>query len=136
LGRRRCFAAFWRRHGVEHLPELPAGGYSRQAGAQALRAYLSSVRAEERIEVLMCENDILALGAMDVARSEFQLKVPHDLALVGYDDIDLAAAPTYDLTTYRQPLAEMIAAMVEMIQGRRKLESVRLRGRLVERGSA
>jgi DNA-binding LacI/PurR family transcriptional regulator len=73
---------------------------------------------------------------MDVARSEFQLTIPHDLALVGYDDIDLAAAPAYDLTTYRQPLAEMIAAMVGMIQGRRKLESLRLRGRLVERGSA
>jgi LacI family transcriptional regulator len=136
LGRRRCFAAFWRRHGVEDLPELSAAGYSRQAGAQTLRAYLSGVRAGERIDVLMCENDILALGAMDVARSEFQLTVPQDLALVGYDDIDLAAAPAYDLTTYRQPLAEMVAAMVEMIQGRRKLESLRLRGRLIERGSA
>jgi DNA-binding LacI/PurR family transcriptional regulator len=136
LGRRRCFAAFWRRHGVEDLPELSAAGYSRQAGAQTLRAYLSGVRAGERTDVLMCENDILALGAMDVARSELQLTVPQDLALVGYDDIDLAAAPAYDLTTYRQPLAEMVAAMVEMIQGRRKLESLRLRGRLIERGSA
>jgi len=136
LGRRRCFAAFWRRQGVGEPLELPAGCYSRRAGAAALRAYLSGARAGERIDVLMCENDILALGAMDAARSEFGLTIPHDLALVGYDDIDLAAAPAYDLTTYRQPLAEMIMAMVEMIRGRRKPESLRLRGRLVERGSA
>jgi DNA-binding LacI/PurR family transcriptional regulator len=63
-------------------------------------------------------------------------QVPHDLALVAYDDFDLAAAPACDLTTYCQPLAEMITAMVEMIQGQRKLEPLRLRDRLVERGSA
>lgn len=126
----------WRRHGVTDVPELPAGTYSRPAGAQALRAYLSSTPAEQRIDVLMCENDILALGAMDVARTEFQLKVPQELALAGYDDLDLAAAPAYALTTYRQPIDHMVAALVDMIKGRVSSESLRLRGRLVARDSA
>jgi DNA-binding LacI/PurR family transcriptional regulator len=136
LGRRRGFAAFWRRHGVADLPELPAGTYSRPAGAEALRAYLSRTPPAERVDVLMCENDILAFGAMDVARSEFRLKIPDDLALVGYDDNEFAAAPAYDLTTYRQPIEAMVAAVVDMIRGKARHESVRLRGRFVERGSA
>ena len=136
LGRRRCFAAFWRRQGVGEPLELAAGGYSRQAGAAALRAYLSGVPANERIDVLMCENDILAMGAMDVARSEFGLTIPRDLAFVGYDDNDFAAAPAYDLTTYRQPIAQMCTAVIAMIKGERKSESLRLPGQLIVRGSA
>jgi LacI family transcriptional regulator len=136
LGRRRCFAAFWRRHGVADLPELPAGTYSRPAGAEALRAYLSRTPPAERVDVLMCENDILAFGAMDVARGEFRLKIPDDLALVGYDDNEFAAAPAYDLTTYRQPIEAMVAAVVDMIRGKARPESLRLRGQFVERGSA
>lgn len=135
LGRRRCFAAFWRRHGVADVPELPAGAYSRRAGAEAMRAYLSNTPPAERVDVLMCENDILAFGAMDVARSEFRLKIPGDLAFVGYDDNELAAAPAYDLTTYRQPIEAMVTAVVDMIKGRARPESLRLRGQLVERGS-
>lgn len=136
LGRRRCFAAFWRRHGIADLPELSAETYSRSAGAQALRAYLSRTPPAERVDVLMCENDVLAFGAMDVARGEFRLKIPDDLALVGYDDNEFAAAPAYDLTTYRQPVEAMVAVVVAMIRGKARPEAVRLRGRFVERGSA
>lgn len=136
LGRRRPFVAFWQRHGMADLPELPAGTYDRLAGAAAMRSYLSRTPPAGRVDVLMCENDILAFGAMDVARSEFGLRIPSDLAIVGYDDDEFAAAPAYDLTTYRQPIEAMVAAMVDMIVGRRPLESLQLRGQLVERGSA
>lgn len=136
LGRRRSFAAFWRRHGIADLPELPAGSYSRSVGAEALRIYLSRTPPAERIDVLMCENDILAFGAMDVARSEFRLQIPNDLAIVGYDDNEFAAAPAYDLTTFRQPVEAMVVTVVDMIIGRRKPESLRLQGRFVERSSA
>ena len=49
---------------------------------------------------------------------------------------EFAAAPAYDLTTYRQPIEAMVAAMVGMIRGKARPESLRLRGRFVERGSA
>jgi DNA-binding LacI/PurR family transcriptional regulator len=84
----------------------------------------------------MCENGGLAAGAMDVIRSEFGLRVPADIAVIGFDNAGYAPAPAYDLTTYEQPIDEMVQAMVEMILGRREKKTVQLRGRLVPRSSA
>ena len=119
------FAAFWRRHGISEVPELSAGSYDRHAAEAALRNYLTTTPAEERFDVLMCENDVLAVGAVDVARSAFGLRIPEDLAVVGYDGIDLTATPAYNITTYEQPLDEMVTVIMDMIRGRRVLESVR-----------
>jgi LacI family transcriptional regulator len=84
----------------------------------------------------MCENDILALGAMDVARSEFGLRVPEDLAVVGFDNIELGGAPACELTSYEQPTDAMINALVAMITNKRDADTVIIPGRLVPRSSA
>ncbi|MBB3462867.1 LacI family transcriptional regulator [Rhizobium sp. BK377] len=136
LGRRRHFANHWRQKGIEGVVELTAEKYSVQAGAEAARVYLSDCPPGSRIDVLMCENDILALGAMDVARSEFGLRVPQDLAVVGFDNIELGGVPAYGLTSYEQPTEEMISVMVAMVTGKRNAEMVLLPGSLVPRASA
>ena len=129
------FGAFWRRHGVLDVPELAAGTYDRKAAGESMTRYLSRVPADERLDVLVCENDALALGAMDAARFSFGLSVPSDLAFVGYDGIDLAAAPAYDLTTFEQPMAAMVDRLVDMIVGRAEPASVNIEGQLVVRGT-
>jgi LacI family transcriptional regulator len=136
LGRRHHYASFWRAKGIEGVTELAAERYSAQAGAEAARTYLSTTAPGSRVDVLMCENDILALGAMDVARSEFGLEVPQDLAVVGFDNIELGGAPAYGLTSYEQPAGEMVDAIVAMITGKRDAEMVVMPGRLVPRSSA
>jgi len=73
---------------------------------------------------------------LEVIRTEFGMRIPHDIAVVGFDNTELAAAPAYDLTTYEQPIVEMVQVMVEMILGRRKKETIYLRGRFVPRSSA
>lgn len=78
----------------------------------------------------MCENDILAMGAMDVARSEFGLRVPEDLAVAGFDNIELGGAPAYELTSYEQPTDEINDAMVAMITDKRAAETVVMQGDL------
>ena len=134
LGRMHHFAAFWARHGVNHVPELAAGAYDRTAAEQAMSHYFSTA-VGDRIDVLMCENDALAFGAMDAARFRFGLKAPTDLAFAGYDGNELAAAPCYDLTTYEQPWAVMVDRLVGMIVGKVELASVNIPGRLIVRGS-
>lgn len=136
LGRRRNFKAFWQRERGVGLTEIKADRYSAQAGADAARAYLETTPAADRVDVLMCENDVLAFGAMDVIRSEFSLKIPQDIAVVGFDNTAPAASPAYSLTTYDQPLSEMIDATIAMIQGRAQKDTVYLRGRLVVRASS
>jgi LacI family transcriptional regulator len=135
LGRRRHFKAFWRGRNVNTIPELPAESYCAEAGAEAMRRYLETTAPKDRIDVLMCENDILAIGALDVIRSEFGLSVPADIAVVGFDDAAPSAAPVYDLTTYAQPIEEMVKAIIDMILGRREKITVNIRGRLVVRAS-
>jgi DNA-binding LacI/PurR family transcriptional regulator len=136
LGRMREFEAFWRARGVAPVAELPAGAYDRIAASEAMARYLSATPPDRRADVVMCENDALTFVAMDVARFAFGLKCPTDMAFVGYDGADAAAAPSYDLTTYEQPLGKMAALLVEMIVGRTKRASVDLEGRLIVRGSS
>ena len=135
LGRGRDYVEAWRRRGVTEITEISAGRYDVQSAAGALRAYLDGTPTSERIDVLMCENDILACGAMDVARSEFGLSIPGDLAIAGYDGSELAEAPAFDLTTYEQPMSEMVRTIVSILRGKVPRQSVTLSGKLIVRGS-
>ena len=116
--------------------EISAERYSVDAGAEAARAYLERTPADERIDVLMCENDVLAFGAMDVIRSEYGLRVPQDIAVVGFDNTAFAGSPTYDLTTYEQPESEMVDATIAMLLGRREKVTTYIPGRLIVRRSS
>lgn len=72
-----------------------AGG--REAGRQLL-----AMSKRSRPTAAFCANDLLALGLLQ----EFTLagvNVPDDLAIVGYDDIEYAAAAAVPLTSVRQP---------------------------------
>lgn len=89
--------------------------------------------------VFVC-NDHMAFGVLDVLRSELGLRVPEDVAVVGFDDVPIAEWPAYDLTTYRQPINAMIeetvASLLDRIEGTRtEPRRIRLEGRLVVRGS-
>ena len=136
LGRRQYFNEYWSKRLNLEVIDIPADRYSAEAGANAMRRYLSSAAADQRIDLIMCENDILACGAKDVICHEFRLRVPEDLAIVGFDNIELTAAPNYEITTYEQPTEEMVRATVDMILGRRNKESIYLPGRLIPRASA
>lgn len=135
LGRGRYFSEFWQGRNVAVVPDLAAGSYDPRDAASALRKYLKMTPESERIDVLMCENDALAIGAIDVARFEFGLKIPKDLAIVGYDGTAISAAPAYDITTYEQPLEQMVKSLISMMKGRLEPESIAVEGRLIVRSS-
>ncbi len=60
-------------------------------------------------------NDHMAFGVMDVLRFELGLSVPHDVSVVGYDDVPPASWPAYNLTTLRQRANLMADKTVEMM---------------------
>ncbi|HEV7276356.1 MAG TPA: LacI family DNA-binding transcriptional regulator [Devosiaceae bacterium] len=94
------------------LAAVETGHFSYEGGRDAARALLA---LDGRPDALYCGNDLMAMAAMDVARSEFGLEVPRDLAIVGFDDIQVAGYPAYDLTTVRQPVARIVETGVEMM---------------------
>lgn len=135
LKRRQHFLEVWKEKGVDTVASLSAERYSAQAGVAAISAYMENTAAGDRIDVLMCENDILALGAMDALRGVYGLRVPEDMAVVGFDNYELGGAFAYGLTTYEQPKDEMIDVIMAMIAGRQPAETVTLSGKLIVRTS-
>jgi len=65
-------------------------------------------------------NDNLAIGAVQAAQAR-GLRVPADLSVVGFDDVEPATIVTPALTTVRQPLAEMgrtaVSLLVRLLEG-------------------
>jgi LacI family transcriptional regulator len=63
---------------------------------------------------VFCANDLLALGVLqDMTRHH--VEVPRDLAIVGYDDIDFAAAAAVPLTSVRQPRVQLGEAAATLL---------------------
>lgn len=74
--------------------------------AHGKRAAAELLDLEPRPTAIVCFNDKVAVGTLQAAR-ERGLRVPEDLSVAGFDDIDLAEATNPRLTTVRQPLQEM-----------------------------
>ncbi|WBU55712.1 LacI family DNA-binding transcriptional regulator [Paracoccus sediminicola] len=114
------------------------GMYQREAAADAARQMMALDSSPDAIFV---GNDHMAFAVMEVLRQEMRLKLGEDISVVGYDDVPLAAWPSFDLTTVRQPVNRMISATVETMLSKiehknhtpRKIE---IDGPLIQRGSA
>jgi DNA-binding LacI/PurR family transcriptional regulator len=81
-----------------------AGPTSYQSGQEAARQVLARSNAAD---AAFCVTDLLALGFMDSARLEFDLNIPRDCCVIGFDDIDQGGWDSYGLTTFRQPINQI-----------------------------
>lgn len=63
---------------------------------------IAGIPARRRPTAAFCANDLLALGLLQQCAG-LGIRVPEDLAIVGYDDIEFAAAATVPLTSVHQP---------------------------------
>jgi LacI family transcriptional regulator len=79
----------------------------RDAGARLLGL-------RSRPTAVFCANDLLALGVLQ-AMFAAGLRVPDDMAIVGYDDIEFAAAAAVPLTSVRQPAMQMGRTAADML---------------------
>ena len=67
-----------------------------------------------RSEAVFCGDDLICMGAMDAARST-GLSIPAQIGFLGFNDMEIAGWQAYDLTTIRQPIADIIKRAVEVI---------------------
>jgi len=93
--------------------EARSSGMSVRAGSQAA-AQLLGEPAATRATAVFCANDLLALGVLNecVRRG---VRVPQELAIVGYDDIGFAATASVPLTSVRQPRQLLGRTAVELL---------------------
>ena len=95
--------------GLKPAAEVFAKSYAHEDGRQVMRRLL----ADTRIDAVFCGDDILAIGAMD-ACTEAGLSIPHNIGILGFNDIAMACWAAYDLSTIRQPIADIIVTAVEL----------------------
>ncbi|MFI6938542.1 LacI family DNA-binding transcriptional regulator [Streptomyces sp. NPDC050418] len=95
----------------ETLQELPTERLDVAAGRDAGARLLGLA---QRPTAVFCANDLLALGVLQSLYAA-GVKVPDDMAIVGYDDIEFAAAATVPLTSVRQPAVTMGAMATELL---------------------
>ena len=75
---------------------------------------LAGLPARRRPTAACCANDLIALGLLQQAIGSGR-RVPDDLAIVGFDDIEFAAAAAVPLTSVRQPRQELGRAAANLV---------------------
>ncbi|MEO1222357.1 MAG: substrate-binding domain-containing protein, partial [Pseudomonadota bacterium] len=98
--------------GIIDLIELD-GDFSYEGARDAIRHMMDTGVATP--DAVICANDMSAIGAIDTLRNEFDLAVPDQVSVVGFDGVGPSSWASFDLTTIRQPVRRMTKAAVDMI---------------------
>ncbi len=99
--------------GFDKIP-IVQGDYTYESGQAGVRELI----VNNRPDAVICANDVMAIGCMDTLRREYNMNIPEDISVVGFDGIAPALWSGYSLTTIRQPVRQMSAAAVGMIMDR------------------
>jgi len=92
-------------------------GFNREAGRASMREVINMNRKGHGVTAAFIASDVQAIGALEAAR-ELGVRVPEDIAIVSFDDIELARHA--QLTTMRQPMHEMGVLALEKLLYRMK----------------
>ena len=104
LARKESFQKSMAEIGLDPAPEMiVAGDHTMEGGMRALGELM---KLRSRPTAVLCSNDMTAIGVMREAY-ELGLHVPHDLSVVGFDDIRLSEFMTPPLTTVQMSQSEL-----------------------------
>ena len=113
--------------------------FSFEGGREAVRQIVrQTVRISDRPTALICGTDLHAIGAIDECRAR-SIRVPEDLSVTGFDDIEFAALSNPPLTTVRVPTAEIgvraARRIVALLEGKNLPAALPLETDIVVRAS-
>lgn len=89
--------------GIADSAYIRRGEFTHQSGFELMRELLM---LEDPPDAAFCSNDLIAFGALDCAR-RLKIRVPEELWIVGYDDIEMSSWDAFALSTVRQGSREM-----------------------------
>jgi DNA-binding LacI/PurR family transcriptional regulator len=113
VSQERVRGATERLHQLGKSALVVEGAFDYASGDQGLRRLM--LMSDNRLDALICANDLMAIGAIDSARHAFGFKVPERLSIVGFDGVGPASWLSYGVTTIRQPVRRMTEAAVTML---------------------
>jgi DNA-binding LacI/PurR family transcriptional regulator len=82
-----------------------------------VRAYF---RVHRLVDAIFASNDVSAFGAIDALRYDFDLRVPEDVSVVGFDNIRQCKWQSYNLTTVGMDIEVRVRSLVRLIRNRLK----------------
>ena len=88
-----------------------------------------------RPQAIFGANDITAIGALDALRVK-KIAVPDETVVIGFDNIKMAAWPSYMLSTWAQPIEEMVDETINLLitkKNKDPFETIKLKGRFIHR---
>jgi LacI family transcriptional regulator len=85
------------------------------AAGRTAGASLRSRSSNSRVDAIFAVNDLLATGVLLALREDASLRVPDDIAIIGYDDIAIAADAPVPLSSVRQPTELMGYSALDML---------------------
>ena len=77
------------------------GDFTRECGAEAAKHFAST-----DVTAILCASDMMAIGLIDGLNRQ-GIKIPDDISVIGFDDLELLRYTQYDLTTLRQDFVKL-----------------------------
>ncbi len=135
--RYRGFAQVLRKHSVPMLEHQRASAsFLADSGRKAM---LALIDAYPTLDAVFASSDLLAMAAVGALRERGR-RIPADVAVVGYDDVELAAYFNPPITTVRQPIHEagvrLVETLLSLLEGQPAPEPGPLETRLIVRESS
>ena len=96
--------------GLTPLHEQFAQHYAHDDG----RTLMSQLLRIKGIDAIFCGDDILAMGALDACKRQ-GISVPNNIGILGFNDIGMASWESYNLSTIRQPISDIIIDAVQLV---------------------
>ncbi len=132
IEREKGFSEILAKHNLPY--KVYHSNYSYDGGYQAANEILQNGRIPSAFFVA---NDIMALGVLDALREQ-SIAVPQQTKLIGFDNIEMAAWPIYNLTTWEQPISQMVEETVKYIiseieEYTDRIGNIEINGELIER---
>lgn len=98
---------------------------------------LQIIKLENIPSAFFVANDIMALGVLDALR-ENSIAVPTSTKVIGFDNIDMSSWPAYKLTTWEQPITDMVKQTVKYIMSEideytGAVDNIEINGKFIER---
>jgi DNA-binding LacI/PurR family transcriptional regulator len=124
-------------HGLEPVM-VERGDFTFESGFEMGKRMLCG---PNRPDGVFCCNDAMAIGVLNAARNHLGLGVPDELAVVGFDDIPMAAWPCFQLTTIRNAVEPTVDAVSRVLEYRlmypdAPAQNVRIEPELIRRQTA
>ena len=97
------------KHGIDP-PQILEGDFTKKSGYKNGLALIDA-----HVDVIICANDLMALGAYQAVHDK-HLRMPIDIAVVGFDDIEQSRLVDVPITTVKQPFDAMVKTAYDILK--------------------